>query len=295
MAKKIHVTAFYKFTKIPEQDLEKLRSELAQYGEDGDMRGLALLATEGLNGTVCGTPKVIQGWKDLLKSHFGEIMFKDSFADDLVYSRWYVKIRPEIVTLRDPDVHPDGHHNHLTPEEWDRVMEQEDVVVLDTRNDYETEIGVFEGAVDPKLTNFQEFPDYIASCSIPKEKKVLMYCTGGIRCEKALLEMEKQGYSNVYQLEGGILAYMKQFPHKKFKGECFVFDHRVSVDQELKPSSRYHLCPHCGDPGDVRIDCALCSKRGWICERCEPEAFKTTCSKDCAYRMSKKSVPTTTT
>lgn len=290
MSLPVRITAFYKFVEISEKSLPVLQEELRQFGEEHGMRGLTLLAGEGLNGTVCATPEVIEQWKALLTKHFGEIIFKDSEASELVFPRWFVKIRNEIVSLRQDDVHPNGPHNHLSPEDWDKALAEEDIVVIDTRNIYETEIGMFEGALDPNLQTFQEFPEYVKSCNIPKDKKVLMYCTGGIRCEKAALEMEKQGYKNVYQLEGGILAYLKKFPGKKFKGECFVFDHRVSVDQELKPSERYKTCPHCGNPGDREISCKRCSKTQCVCQHCLKQEARETCSKNCAHHYARNLV-----
>jgi UPF0176 protein len=276
------VTAFYKFISITENDLPSVQKKLHDFGDTHDMHGLVLLAKEGINGTVCADPSVIAQWQKLLQETLGDIVFKDSQAKSHVFPRWYVKIRKEIVNLHMPNVAPEKLHTHVTPEEWNRMIEEEDTVIIDTRNDYETEVGMFKGAVDPNLKNFQEFPEYVRTCGIPKEKKVMMYCTGGIRCEKAILEMEKQGYKHVYQLEGGILSYLKKFPHKKFDGECFVFDHRVSVDQELLPSSRYILCPHCGDPGDKEVICGYCNKDGTVCVRCDAKG-KNTCSKNCQH------------
>ena len=262
-----------------------MRDELFAFGEEIGMTGLVLVGTEGLNGTVAAeTEEILNIWKQKLESCFGEIVFKDSFSDDQPFKRWFVKIRNEIVSLGDTEIIPHGKHNHIPPEEWDRMMEEEDVVVLDTRNTYETEIGMCEGAIDPSLRTFQEFSEYVEKCDIPKDKKVLMYCTGGIRCEKACLEMERQGYENVFQLDGGILRYMKERPQKKWKGECFVFDHRVAVNEDLKPSERYGLCPHCGDPGDQHISCEHCQKPGMMCVRCIKSMDRQTCSKDCAYQ-----------
>ncbi len=143
---------------------------------------------------------------------------------------------------------------------------------------------MFEGAIDPKLKMFSEFPSFVEKCGIPKNKKVLMYCTGGIRCEKALLEMEKQGYKNVYQLKGGILQYLKDCPNQKFKGECFVFDHRTAVGQQLEPSNRYSLCPHTGDPADLHITCSRCNKTAVVAAHCD-DIQKQSCSKDCANKQ----------
>ena len=280
-----YVSAHYKFIPLEEKNVDAICDDLFAFGEKIHMSGLVLIGTEGLNGTVAtASQELLDAWKTKLESIFGEITFKDSYSDEQPFKRWFVKIRPEIVSLGDTNIVPNGKNNHLSPEEWDAMIDSEDVVILDTRNDYETEIGIFEGAVDPKLHCFQEFPDYVKHCDIPKDKKVLMYCTGGIRCEKASMEMQKQGYENVYQLDGGILKYMQERPRKKWKGECFVFDHRVAVNEDLKPSERYGLCPHCGDPGDRHIVCEHCQKPGMMCVRCIKSMNRQTCSKDCAYR-----------
>jgi len=280
-----HITAHYKFVPKEAEHLPALQEEIKAFGESIGMSGLVLIGTEGLNGTVAApSEEILQQWKDKMQTVFGDITFKDSFADEQPFKRWFVKIRKEIVSLGNTEIVPHGHHNHISPEEWDRMIDEEDVVILDTRNDYETEIGVFEGAIDPKIKKFQEFPEYVAKSNIPKDKKVLMYCTGGIRCEKASLEMERQGYTNVYQLDGGILRYMKERPDHKWKGECFVFDHRVAVNKDLKPSERYGLCPHCGDPGDQNICCKHCQKDGVMCIKCQEAMDHETCSKNCAYQ-----------
>lgn len=279
------VSAHYKFSPLSEDKANEVRNDLFEFGESINMSGLVLVGTEGLNGTVAAPSENIRAqWKEKLESIFGEITFKDSFSDEQPFKRWFVKIRPEIVSLGNTAIVPNGKNNHVTPEEWDHMIDSEDVVILDTRNSYETEIGIFEGAIDPNLHCFQEFPEYVEKCDIPKDKKVLMYCTGGIRCEKASIEMQRQGYENVYQLDGGILRYMKERPQKKWKGECFVFDHRVAVNEDLMPSERYGLCPHCGDPGDQHITCEHCQKHGMMCIRCIQSLNRQTCSKDCAYR-----------
>ena len=242
----VFVTAAYAFFPVPE--LDQLQSELIQFGRARDMKGLILIATEGINATVCGTPIAMEEWKLKLRSLHPEILFKDSIAEKEIFKRWVVKIKPEIVALKKSDIRPAGEHRHISPEAWNRLMQEDDVVVLDTRNDYEVAIGKFANAVDPKIRSFQEFPAYVRNSGIPRSKKVLLYCTGGIRCEKAILAMEAEGYADVYQLEGGILNYLEKFPHQNFKGECFVFDDRVAVDQELKPTKTFRPCPCCGDP-----------------------------------------------
>lgn len=254
------------------------------------MRGLTLLATEGINATVAGSAQTITEWKKLLMTHVGEITFKDSTAQRQVFERWSVKIKPEIVSLKDRAIHPAGKHGHLSPDEWQSMLRNEDVVVVDARNAYEVEIGKFRGAIDPGISAFHEFPAWSKSAGLPKEKKILMYCTGGIRCEKALLTLEAQGYSDVYQLEGGILAYLEQFPHGDFEGECFVFDHRVAVDQALRPSQTYGLCPHCGHAGDIAITC-VCGRERKICSDCARREARKTCSKRCRNEVLAKDSP----
>lgn len=289
MSSSVLITAFYAFLPLDQSSVDELQTRLKTFGQTHGMRGLVLIASEGINGTVCGSPSVIQEWKDLITAQFPGIIFKDSRADHLVFSRWSVKIKPEIVNLKQPDVRPSGPHKHLSPEEWEKILNEEDVLVLDARNHFEYAIGKFKGALDCNTESFSEFPDYVKNAGLPKEKKILMYCTGGIRCEKALIEMEKQGYENVYQLDGGILGYLAKFPDSKFEGECFVFDHRASVDQHLRPSQKYRLCPHCGDPGDVRIHCAECETECIVCESCAEIPKRKTCSKQCAYVQMKQS------
>ena len=257
MASSVSITACYAFLPFTEEELTKLQQELLTFGMDRGMKGLILLAEEGINATVCGHTFAIADWKDRMRELQPDIVFKDSNADTEIFRKWSVKIKSEIVAIKKPDVKPEGVHRHLTPAQWQEMLRQDDVVVLDARNDYEVAIGKFRGAVDPKIANFHEFPAFAQSESIPKTKKVLMYCTGGIRCEKALLAMEAEGYRDVYQLQGGILAYLEKFPDQNFEGECFVFDERVAVDQHLKPSQTFTLCEHCGDP-----------VRGQACESC---------------------------
>ena len=274
------ITASYIFTPLEEAELLELRRKLIAFGNVQNLQGLVLIAPEGINATVAGSAEGIVQWKELLTARFGEIIFKDSSAEKNVFRRWSVKIKPEIVGIKNTQLRPNGKRRHLTPEEWQHMLENEDVIVVDARNDYEVTIGKFSGAVNPKISAFHEFPDWVKKSEIPKEKKVLMYCTGGIRCEKALLAMEAEGYDNVYQLEGGILAYLARFPHASFEGECFVFDQRVAVDQHLRPSAIYDICPHCGDPGTLLITCP-CGTEQKICTDCSKQNAGETCSKRC--------------
>lgn len=275
------ITAGYAFVPLEAKTLPDLQEELLAFGQSRGMEGHTLIAPEGVNGTVAGSMSAINEWKEFLQAKFGPIDFKDSVADRSVFKRWTVRIKPEIVGIKDTGLVPVGSRNHLSPAEWQRVLDEGEAVLVDARNDYEHKIGRFKGSLPAETNAFHDFPAYAASCGIPKDKKVLMYCTGGIRCEKALMEMQRQGYTDVWQLEGGILAYLEQFPHRNFEGECFVFDKRVAVGQELEPSKHYGLCPHCGYAGDVWIDCA-CGTKKRICDDCHKNEAKRFCSKRCA-------------
>lgn len=274
------ISSFYKFSKL--NDLEVLRKEL----EDklSDFEGLFLIASEGMNATIATKNEdLIIPFKNFLESKIGTIEWKDSSSKKRPFKRLTIQIRDEIVTLKRPDLVPEtSENNHLSPREWHKVLQEEaGIVLIDTRNDYETKIGKFKGAIDPNIHHFSQFKEYLESSNIDKDKKVLMYCTGGVRCEKAILEMQERGYENVYQLEGGILKYLEEYPDGFFEGECFVFDHRVSVDSTLKESNRYSLCPLCGNPGERKIICQNCEKPAILCEDCAIDA----CSKNCRYHL----------
>ena len=285
----IAVTTFYKFSELHLDQLEKIEQEFFSLSEDRAIKGLIISATEGLNATLSGSDSAIRSLKDYVKSidGFSDTIFKDSRARKNPFKRFKIKRRDEIVTLKRPDVVPsDESTNHLSPKEWQQVLDsKEDVVLIDTRNTYEVEVGKFKGALDPKTDVFSDFGDFVDSANIQKEQKVLMYCTGGIRCEKAIYEMQERGYENVFQLDGGILNYLQEFPNTSFEGECFVFDHRVAVDQELKPSAQYGLCPHCGDPGKVKAVCPVCDKDCIVCSDCLTKSSGKTCSKNCSYHF----------
>jgi UPF0176 protein len=284
------ITAYYKFIDIP--DVEQAKLFFKETAEKNNILGLIILAKEGFNSTVAAkNPQDLENYKQALLTHFklDKINFKDSSAEKAPFRRLVIKLRPEIVTLGTPELRPpEGKNFHLSPTEWNDVMkkEKDDIVLIDTRNWYETKIGTFENAINPKTDQFTEFPEFMESQNISKDKKVLIFCTGGIRCEKGILDLHKQGYNNVYQLDGGILNYLKEYPNDQFKGECFVFDHRVAVDQNLQPSKIYDLCPHCGQPAATEVDCKRCDTHQLICEACaELEWKKDTCSKNCAHHL----------
>lgn len=280
------ITTFYTFVAI--ENSEETQHKLEQFGLDHNLKGLILVAPEGINGTISGDESAIDQWKSFLVKGYGEMDFKDSYAETHPFKRWLVKIRKSIVNLGIDDIHPNiTDESHITPDEWNKMVSEDDVVVIDTRNTYETEIGKFKGAIDPEIKTFSQFPEFVKNSQIPKDKPVLMYCTGGIRCEKAMVEMKRQGYEKVFQLKGGILQYMHEHPNEEFEGECFVFDQRVSVDQNLKPSEQYGMCPHTGDPATIDVTCEICGTKTKVRHTCD-EIQKRTCSKNCAYQLRRK-------
>jgi UPF0176 protein len=279
-------SSFYKFKEIARESLEEFSSQLYREATAHGILGLAIIGTEGCNFTISGPPNGVDDFKTFVVNLLGlnEVSFKDSYAKQQGFKRFKVDIREEIVTLGKPEVLPNGKNNHLSPDEWHQTISSEnDVTVLDVRNYYESDLGHFKTAKTPHFKVFSEFSEYVKNCDIPKEKKVLMYCTGGIRCEKALIEMRSQGFENVYQLEGGILNYLEKYPEGHFEGECFVFDGRVAVDKNLQSSKKYSFCPHCGDPASLQITCEHCNAPAVICTRCNSVGAKRTCSKNCAY------------
>jgi UPF0176 protein len=288
----ITVASFYRF--FPVADTAVLEQRLESWGAEYGLKGLVIIASEGLNATVSGEAQNLKTFIARLETELGftEPLFaKYSEAPKIPFRLFKVKIRSEIVTTARPDLSPlnfqTEKNTHLSPSQWNEVLKNDkDVFLVDTRNWYETKIGTFQGAVDPKIEEFTDFPKFMREQNLPKDKKVLMFCTGGIRCEKGILEMQADGFENVYQLEGGILNYLQQFPNDLFEGECFVFDHRVAVQQNLEPTERYSLCPHCGQPATVTVACRRCDHESQICESCAQktdDVAALTCSKNCAH------------
>lgn len=288
------ISTFYNFVSIP--DPETFKVELKEKAQALNIKGLIIIGHEGFNTTSSSaSAENLETWKQFFCERFSipQLNNKDSVSNKPPFLRFSVKVRPEIVTTGRTDLHLDtgkvGQNYHLTPEEWDRVLKEErdQVVLIDTRNWYEYNIGTFKGALNPNIEKFTEFPKYFEQQQIEKDKKILIFCTGGIRCEKGILELQEKGYNNVYQLDGGILKYLEEKPNEEFEGECFVFDNRVAVNQELKPSTTYKFCPHCGQPARIQKDCVRCDSEYHICEKCvEIEVKKDTCSKNCSYQWS---------
>ena len=218
-----------------------------------DIRGTLLLADEGINGTVSGTRNAINELLDYLSAdaRLEGIVHKESFTAEQPFNRTKVKLKREIVTMGIQGIDPKKIvGTYVKPEDWNALISDPDVILIDTRNDYEYQVGTFKNAVNPNTETFREFPEYVAeNLDKNKHKKVAMFCTGGIRCEKSTAYMLEQGFDEVYHLQGGILKYLEEVPSEKtlWEGECFVFDERVTVDHDLQPGS-YKQCHACRLP-----------------------------------------------
>ena len=233
------IAALYKFA--PLDDFEAMRDPLKAFCQARDIRGSLLLASEGINGTVCGPEKGIRELLDHLRAdvRLAGLEHKEAWSHRHVFKRIKVRLKQEIVRLAVDGIDPNEQvGTYVKPEDWNDLISDPDVVVIDTRNDYEFAFGTFDRALNPKTQAFREFPEWIKETEeLKKKPKIAMFCTGGIRCEKASSLMLREGFEEVYHLEGGILNYLEKVPEKEslWKGECFVFDDRVSVDHQLKP------------------------------------------------------------
>lgn len=239
MQSNFHIAAFYEFKDMATLGaLEEVRAALRALMIEFNVTGTMILATEGFNAALCGEQGQLQNFLRRAESVLATTFkVKLSAHTERPLHKTEVKIKPEIVTLKkDVDIEL-GKGTHVTPEEWNKLLERDDVLVLDTRNYYEFKSGTFEGAIDPGTTKFSELPQFVEeNLKDELDRPVAMFCTGGIRCEKFAPYMRSLGFRNVFQLEGGILKYLEEIPaeRSKWKGECFIFDERRSVDSELK-------------------------------------------------------------
>jgi len=269
----IVVCALYKFVTL--ENFQSLRQPLHNVMEANQVRGTLLLADEGINGTIAGSRAAIDKVLDWLRSdpRLADIDYKESFTDNLPFNRTKVKLKKEIVTMGVEGIDPKRVvGTYVSPADWNKLISDPDVVLVDTRNDYEFKVGTFKNAINPNTESFREFPRYVRENLHPeKQKKIAMFCTGGIRCEKSTAFLKEQGFNEVYHLKGGILKYLEEVPIQEtlWEGECFVFDERVTVNLRLekgnydqcnacrlpiteadKASDRYQQgvsCPHCYD------------------------------------------------
>ena len=260
----VRVAALYQFTRL--DDLPALRADLLALCQVHAIKGTLLLAREGINGTIAGTDAALDTVVAQLRAVPGcaALEVKYSQAEAMPFQRMKVRLKAEIVTMGQPHIDPlQGTGHYVDPQEWNALIADPEVVVIDTRNAYEVEIGTFERAINPGTRSFRDFPEWFREHRdelLEGKRKVAMFCTGGIRCEKSTAFLKAEGIDAVYHLKGGILKYLKETPpeQSRWQGECFVFDERVSVGHGLV-SGPYASCQQCGRPRSPGEDCAHCA------------------------------------
>ncbi len=282
------VILYYKFVSLKPERLEIFCRLHRNKCKELNLLGRIFVAAEGINGTLAGLPADVEAYKEYLWSipGFEKTEFKEDACDFIPFERLIVRIRPEIVALKPsaPIKQKIDGEGYLEPCEWKQVLEskEHDFVLIDVRNNYESRIGRFKGALAPDVENFFDFPQWLEKASLDKNKKVLMYCTGGIRCEKFSVYMKENGFKNIYQLHGGILNYAQKEGGKHFEGKCFVFDDRMAVPVNPEEGGPISRCAISGVPCDTYINCANmeCNKLFL----CAPEAavqMDGCCSEEC--------------
>ena len=254
---KVRVAAFYRFITFGSAELPGWRDRLLAFGGQAGLRGTVLLAAEGINGTVCGPVAAVEALLDLLQAdpRLAALDVKRSTVAHQIFHRFKVRLKREIVTMGVPAVAPSaGTGVAVAAGRWNALLDDPDTLVIDTRNAYEVALGSFDGAIDPGTASFRDFPAWVEECLRPlvagrRPRRLALFCTGGIRCEKATAYLREQGFDGVHQLQGGILRYLEQVPEavSRWRGECYVFDQRVALDHRLAPG-RHSLCHACGLP-----------------------------------------------
>ena len=251
MDESVIIIAFYRFVSLVNPS--SMQKPLQIFCDELDLKGTILLAQEGINGTVSGSRLGIDNLIAYLESQavFDHLEYKESRADFQPFNRMKVRLKKEIVTIGIPKVDPlCGVGTYVAPEDWNELITQEGVIIIDTRNEYEVAVGTFKNAVNPQTRSFRSFPEYVKSeLKDKKNQPIAMFCTGGIRCEKSTAYLIEQGFQKVYHLKGGILKYLERVPKEQslWEGECFVFDQRVTVNHELKQGD-YTQCFACRHP-----------------------------------------------
>lgn len=296
------ILLYYKYVHI--EDHEQFAAQHLQFCKELGLMGRIIVAEEGINGTVSGTIEQTDTYMKAMHAdeRFQDMVFKIDEADGHAFKRISVKPKRELVNFRlEKDIDPNKlSGKRLSPQEFYEHLQREDVIVVDARNDYEYDIGHFRGAIRPNVRTFREFPEWVRNnLSQYKDKKVIMYCTGGIRCEKLSGFFLREGFQDVAQLDGGIVTYGKDpvVQGELFDGKCYVFDERISVPINQKENKIVGKCYHCGKPEDRYVNCANpeCHLQHICCRECE-EAHKRSCSEECRnhplnrYELEKEAV-----
>ncbi|MDR7072329.1 rhodanese-related sulfurtransferase [Fictibacillus barbaricus] len=288
MSEKMRVLLYYKYVQI--DDPENFKNEHLKFCKDLGLLGRIIVAPEGINGTVSGTYEQTEIYMNHLKSdsRFADIVFKIDEVEEHTFKKIFVRHKKELVTWRfEEDVNPNQlSGKRLSPKEFYEALQDEDVIVIDGRNDYEYEIGHFRGAIKPDVKASRDFPTWVReNLSEFKDKKVLTYCTGGIRCEKFSGFLMQEGFKDVSQLEGGIVTYGKdpEVQGRLWDGKCYVFDERISVPvNQTEEDTVISTCYYCGKTEDRYVNCANpeCNKQHVCCTECEVK-HKRSCTKEC--------------
>lgn len=267
----VTVCALYKFVRL--DNFEQIKSPLLSVMEENEVKGTLLLAYEGINGTIAGPQAGIDNVLNFLQQdeRLSPLSYKVSYNTENPFQRTKVKLKKEIVTMGVEGIDPTlTVGTYVKPKDWNALISDPDVLLVDTRNDYEVEIGTFKNAVNPNTETFREFPEYVEkNLDKNKHKKVAMFCTGGIRCEKSTAYLKEQGFEEVYHLEGGVLKYLEEVPQEEtmWEGECFVFDSRVAVNHNLE-QGQYDQCFACRFPITEEEKLSEHYVKGVSCPRC---------------------------
>ncbi len=282
------IILYYQFSPIDPNQLEMFCRVHRNKCHQLKLLGRVFIASEGINGTLCGTAENINEYKKFLCSMkgFESTEFKQESSDEAVFERLSVRARPEIVALKPAAaiLSKIGGEGYLEPHQWREAMEspRKDYILLDVRNNYESRIGKFKDAITPDVENFYDFPQWLKDENIAKDKKILMYCTGGIRCEKFSTFMKQEGFKEIYQLHGGIINYAQKEGGKHFEGKCFVFDDRMAVPVNPEDNGPISRCAISGVPCDTYINCAnMQCNHLFLCDREAAIKMEGCCSEEC--------------
>ena len=258
MRKNIYkIVSIYSFFAFQENFFNELKDNLLIIENNNDLSGLLIIAEEGINGTICAEENIIEKVLNLLRKFIGsnKLNLKVSYSETKIFKKLKIKIKNEIVTMGVPGINPsEDSGTYIDSFSWNKLIKDRNTLVIDTRNHYEVSIGSFKDSINPNTKNFSEFPEWVDNnldkhLGNENSKNIAMFCTGGIRCEKATTLLKNKGYKNIFHLKGGILKYLEEISKEEnlFEGECFVFDKRVALDQELRKGS-YSICHACGMP-----------------------------------------------
>lgn len=285
------VLSFYKYVNV--EDPESFAKEHLEWCTNNEVKGKVYLANEGINGSVFGNDIITNKYKTHLKSYkiFEDVWFKETETDMIAFNKMYVRVKSEIVNSGLINTKLENTAPKLTPEQLLKFYEsKKDFIIIDTRNWYESKIGRFKNAITPHITHFREWPKVVETLEEYKEKTIVTYCTGGIRCEKASAYLKEKGFKDVYQINGGILNYIQQYPDTYWEGGMFVFDERKVFEPNTKEELKYTAnCHFCGKPSAYHINChnQNCDKIIVCCHECKTEN-EYCCSDECRASENKR-------